>query len=120
MIGIVYATRREADPFLVKSAARPLAERPLTLFRTYGNGSVDSIVAVSGMGKVAAALAATHLVLTFPTAMLINAGICGCLSRIPQWPVGQLFRISQAVEGDCDRMGRREAALACPVAGSAS
>lgn len=65
------------------------------------------------MGKVAAAAAATHLVLVHRASMLVNAGLCGRLIRDHRWTVGDLFRISTAVEGDCDRFGRPEPPVSC-------
>ncbi len=113
MIGIVYATRREADPFLVLTAAKPLARQPVELFQTTADNRSAAIVAVSGMGKVAATLAAAHLVAAHHVSLLVNAGLGGCLNRSQNWPVGHLLRIRSAVEGDCDRLGEPEIPTPC-------
>jgi nucleoside phosphorylase len=115
MVGIVYATRREADPFLVQTAAEGVASRPLLSFRIAGEGRPFCTVVISGMGKVAATLAATHLVLAHRVSVLINAGLCGRLSSQAPWSVGDLLRVSTAVEGDCDRFGWSEPAVDCDV-----
>ena len=113
MIGIVFATRREADPFLWQTSAEPLATQPWRLFQVTGNRYPACMVVISGMGKVAATMAATHLVLVHRVSMIVNAGLCGGLDMDQHWSVGDLFRISTAVEGDCDRFGEMEPALAC-------
>lgn len=113
MVGIVYASRREAEPFLSRMSAEPLGTQPWLLFQTSGQGHRSSIAVVSGMGKVAAAMAATHLVLVQRVSVLVNAGLCGRLTTDDRWPVGDLLRISTAVEGDCDRFGQAEQTVAC-------
>lgn len=113
MVGIVYATRREADPFLDLTAAEALANHPVQLFRTATGHPPEHIVAISGMGKVAATRAAVHLVLAHHVSILVNAGLAGLLCRSRPWQLGQLLRISSAVEGDCDRFGKGEPPVPC-------
>jgi adenosylhomocysteine nucleosidase len=113
MVGIVYATRREADPFLSKVSTAPLTHSAFCAFQTAGENHTSCIVVISGMGKVAAAIAAMHLVLVHRVSVLVNAGLCGRLAREYGWSVGDLFRISSAVEGDCDRFGHAEPVVAC-------
>ena len=113
MLGIVFATRREAEPFLSMSMAKQLTEQPLPLLQPTITSQMDSIVVISGMGKVAATLAAAHLVLKYRVCALINVGLCGRLSRNNGLAIGSLLRISSAVEGDCDRFGRGEPEVVC-------
>jgi adenosylhomocysteine nucleosidase len=113
MVGIVYATRREADPFLELVAAEMLANQPIQLFQTATGHSPGHIVAISGMGKVAATRAAVHLVLAHHVSVLVNAGLAGLLCRSRCWPLGHLLCISSAVEGDCDRFGKSESPVPC-------
>jgi nucleoside phosphorylase len=113
MIGIVYATMREADPFLNLVAAEPLTRRPIPLFRPAALKHAAALVAISGMGKVAAALAATHLVVAHKVTLLINAGLCGQLAQACHWQVGDLLRVSSAIEGDCDRFGQAASPIDC-------
>ncbi|WP_155302889.1 hypothetical protein [Desulfosarcina widdelii] len=113
-MGLLYATRQEADPFLALSAATPLAG-PLPLFRLPEMIHPSCVVAVSGMGKVAAALAAAHLVQKHRVTLLLSAGLCGRLTADKNWTIGDRLRIESAVEGDCDRFGSPEAAVTCDL-----
>jgi nucleoside phosphorylase len=113
MVGIVYATRREAAALLSQTSAVMLVSQPFPTFRADGGGRPPCFVVVSGMGKVAAAAAASHLVLAHRVSMLVNAGLCGRLSADHRWAVGDLLRIRTAVEGDCDRFGRPEPPVVC-------
>lgn len=102
MVGIVYATQREAQPFLSRISAESLSNQPLVLYQTTVERHPKCIVAISGMGKVAATMAAAHLVLVHRVVMLVNAGLCGRLAMVDDLAVGDLLRISSAVEGDGD------------------
>lgn len=113
MVGIVYATRREADPFLSRLSPDPLAAQPFSMFQKTGGSHRDFITVISGMGKVAATIAATHLVLVHRVSRLVNAGLCGRLTTDNGWSVGDLFRIDTAVESDCDRFGHAEQTVTC-------
>jgi nucleoside phosphorylase len=113
MLGIVFATRTEADPFLSKTFAVPLASHPFAVYQSGGTTHVPCITVISGMGKVAAAIAASYLVLAQKVSMLVNAGLCGRLVTDNRWPVGELFRIGTAIEGDCDRFGQAERGVPC-------
>jgi adenosylhomocysteine nucleosidase len=113
MLGIVYATRREADPFLAQIDAECVASRPFLLFRGRAAGLRPLITVISGMGKVAAAMAAMHLVLDRRVSILFNAGLCGRLGTDAALAAGDLLRVTRAVEGDCDRFGRGEAPVDC-------
>ena len=113
MVGIIYATRQEAESFLSLAAADLIDEAPLPLYRVSQAIHPASLVVISGMGKVAAATAAVHLMLQYQVTMLVNAGLCGCLIRRKDWRVGDLLRIDSAVEGDCDRCGQPETAHRC-------
>jgi nucleoside phosphorylase len=113
MVGIVFATRREAEPFLARAAALTLADRPLVLFHGTSAHSRPWIAVISGMGKVAAAMAATQLVLVHRVSTLISAGLCGRLTRDRRWAVADLLRISAAVEGDRGRVGAEAPPSAC-------
>jgi len=113
MVGIVYATLREAQPFLSRTSAQAMPRHPLALFEITAERGPSSIVAISGMGKVAAAMAAVHLVVARRVTLLINAGLCGRLIMDDGWFVGELLRISSAVEGDCDRFGHPEKGITC-------
>jgi len=113
MVGVVYATRQEAEPFLTRIAAVSIDASPFPLYRVADKIHPGCIAAVSGMGKVAAAMAAAHLVLQYRVDVLVNAGLCGRLTQEKDWSVGDLLRVDSAVEGDCDRFGQPEPSHAC-------
>jgi adenosylhomocysteine nucleosidase len=113
MVGVVYATRREADPFLSQLSVDSLTAQPFLTFQTTGASHPSCITVISGMGKVAATMAATQLVLVQRVSVLISAGLCGRLIMDNGWSVGDLFRIDTAVESDCDRFGHAEQTVTC-------
>ena len=113
-VGLIFATRQEAEPFLAQTAPTPMAG-PLPLFTLPETIHPAGIVVVCGMGKVAAALAAAHLVQTHRATLLISAGLCGRLTAEKNWTVGDRLRIESAVEGDCDRFGSPETVVDCDV-----
>jgi adenosylhomocysteine nucleosidase len=113
MVGIVFATMREAQPFLSQTEAERLTNRPLIIYGVGSASLTPCIVAISGMGKVAAAMAAAHLVIDRRVDALISAGLCGRLTPESHRAVGDLFRITAAVEGDCDRFGKGEPEVTC-------
>ncbi|MEJ2474559.1 MAG: hypothetical protein P8Y74_11815 [Desulfobacterales bacterium] len=96
MIGILYATLPEARPFLKKTGAQQTGDGPFPFFRLPHSAAV---VMVSGMGKVAAALAAQTLIREKGCDQLINAGICGILVDSPVLAPGQVMRVTEASEG---------------------
>jgi len=110
--GLLFATWQEAEYFLTLASATSI-DGPLPLFTLPETIHPACVVAVSGMGKVAAALAAAYLVQKHGVTVLISAGLCGCLTAEKNWAVGDLLRIDSAVEGDCDRFGNPESAVVC-------
>ncbi len=96
MIGILYATLPEARPFLKRTGAQQTGDRPFSLFRL---PNPAALVMVSGMGKVAAALAAQTLIREKGCDRLINAGVCGILVDSPVLAPGQVMRVTEASEG---------------------
>jgi adenosylhomocysteine nucleosidase len=90
-----------------------MTAQPFSTFRQTGAGRRSFIATVSGMGKIAAAIAATHLVLVHRVSMLVSAGLCGRLTMQNGWTVGDLFRIGTVVESDCDRFGQAEPTVVC-------
>jgi adenosylhomocysteine nucleosidase len=112
MVGIVYATRREAAPLLARMNADALSVKPFETIHLHANDDVSAMLTISGMGKVAAAMAAAHLILVHQVSALINPGLCGSLTTAHDWGVGDVLRIDAAVEGDCDRFGQGETPVA--------
>jgi nucleoside phosphorylase len=96
MIGIIYATLLEARSFLTRTGAQQTGDRPFSLFRL---PNPAALVMISGMGKVAAALAAQTLIREKGCDRLINAGVCGILVDSPVLAPGLVMRVSEASEG---------------------
>jgi adenosylhomocysteine nucleosidase len=63
-------------------------------------GDRELVVAVCGMGKVAAAVAAQHLIDRFRPAALLNVGLAGALYDDPG--VGDLVVVDSAIQHDFD------------------
>lgn len=97
MIGIVYATAAEADPFLTVADARKTADSP---FPCFSAPAIPALILVSGMGKVAAALAAQALILVYRVERIVGAGICGALTDPPAAVPGRVYRIVHISEGE--------------------
>jgi nucleoside phosphorylase len=91
VIGILYATLPEARPFLERTGAQQTGDRPFSLFRL---PNPAALVMVSGMGKVAAALAAQTLIREMSCDRLINAGVCGILVDSSALAPGQVMRVT--------------------------
>jgi adenosylhomocysteine nucleosidase len=111
MIALVFATVQEARPFLMAAQAQIIHPEPFAVYRS--DLRSDLRVVVSGMGKVAAAAAAQAMILTGDVARLINAGACGALRDTRELAIGNLVRISEAVEGDHDIFGKRLKPVPC-------
>lgn len=112
MIGIVFATQREAEPFLKMMGAEKLDDHQLPIHKGRCAGH-PVIAGISGMGKVAAALCTSFMILKHSAHMVINAGICGALSEDDLFAKDEVFRITQAQEGDCDRFQSPEKPVKC-------
>jgi nucleoside phosphorylase len=103
MIGLIFATMAEAVPFLSQSKAVQIDDKPFRLFKVPTQPNL--LVSVSGMGKVAAALACQSLIREFMVDEVVNAGVCGALHDDPGNTPGALFCIATAVEGDHEVFG---------------
>ncbi len=99
MIGVLFATEREARPFLDKVSAGDVPGEDLPTFRfSLRPGGVAGVVVCSGIGPKAAAAATKHLLEVRRVDWVVNAGIAGSTSAAVQ--VGRIFRISEAHEID--------------------
>ncbi len=121
MIAIVFATAREAAPFMQRHYCKPeMGTGPLELYACRTAGGRKALVCLCGMGKVAAALAVQWLFLSFKCAAVVNAGVCGTLESGGDWNPGKIFQIRQAIEGDHNLPGKRPELHVCaPIPGSA-
>ncbi len=98
MIGLIFATRREAEPFLALSRSAPLDDSLLPLFEI--TLAAPARLVVSGMGKIAAAAACQYLIREQRVSHVINAGVCGALQTGEIFQPGAIFEIVSVVEGD--------------------
>lgn len=104
MTGLIFATKTEAGPFLSATRAVLIEKRPIPIYQ------VDSMpwlhVAISGMGKVAAAAACQFLIRERASVEIINAGAAGALGSGKRYTPGSLFCITSTVEGDHELLGK--------------
>lgn len=112
MIGIIFATLPEAQPFLEGAAARPEAESPIVTYTCSLTGAAtDCVIKICGVGKVMAAAAAQDLIATWSVRAIVNAGICGAAAAGIE--VGAVYRISAAREGDYETLSGSGDSYAC-------
>lgn len=98
MIGIVFATQKEADPFLRQVEAQKKEEDRFPCFIFVSKVGSDGVVLISGIGKNNGRAAADHLMEKYSVSKIINAGIAG--AAVDGIPVGSLFCISEVRDGD--------------------
>ncbi|ARA93517.1 MAG: 5'-methylthioadenosine nucleosidase [Bacteroidetes bacterium] len=94
MIGVVFATEEEAQPFL-KHYERGR-------FDTVAEGETqhddDLLVSIIGTGKIKATLRTERLLQRFRLKHLLHVGTCTALTD--RFPVGSLVAVNQVLEGD--------------------
>lgn len=98
MIGVLFATQREAEPLLARLDARALDAGPFPCWSFSTPQGVQGVVGVCGMGKEAAARGVEHLVAVLGTTEILNPGICG--ATVDDVEVGGLYRIVEVRDGD--------------------
>ncbi len=114
MIAILFATDTEAAPFLSGLAVTPLDDPVMALYRCrLTPGEIEILVAVGGMGKVAAALAAQRLVDNHGCDRIVHTGICGALADRDGLRPGAVLRVDHAVEEHPGRFGMAEQPVPC-------
>ena len=94
MNAVIFATDREAAPFIALADQQPLRLEKPAIFghRDRRNGLVTLI---SGMGPAAARLAARTAIEDWGAGRLINAGICGALRSGPTWLPGNVYTVAK-------------------------
>ena len=105
MTGLLFATHTEARPFLERGQALLMCKQPIFVYQIASRPML--LAAVSGMGKVFAAVACQSLIREQRVTEIINAGACGALGDGPRFTPGGLFCIASVVEGDHRVMGKR-------------
>jgi 4-hydroxybenzoate polyprenyltransferase len=114
MIAILFATDTEASPFLSALAATPLDDPVMGVYRCrLTPGEIDLLVAVCGMGKVAAALATQRLIDHYGCRRIVHTGICGTLVARNGLRPGAVLRIDRAVEEHPGRFGMPDHPVKC-------
>ncbi len=90
---IIMATKMEAEPFIGTFALKRIEERPVPVYAGEG-----VFLAVCGIGKVNAAIAASFCCTRFRPRLLLNLGAAGATGNIHQR--GDILQITKAVEYD--------------------
>jgi nucleoside phosphorylase len=103
MNGLIFATMHEAKPFLTLSCAAQIDQMPFGIYQVPDNPLL--LVAISGIGKVAAAVACHALIREYGVSDILNAGACGALQSGRLFEPGRLFCVTSAVEADHDALG---------------
>ena len=107
MIGIVMATRLEAQPFLKGLKADEPKEHPVPTYR-----SDRTVLVISGIGKVNAAIATTYCHLAFRPDLILNLGAAG--STGPSHGRGDMLHITKVVEYDRPHLGSNASRVHIP------
>jgi 4-hydroxybenzoate polyprenyltransferase len=96
MIGILFATPEEAAPFLRRLGIPPesVREGETIAFTAHG---MNGRIAISGMGRAAAAAACVRLIKEDGVTRFVNAGVCGAVRD--GIAVGDCFAIEAVVDG---------------------
>ena len=101
MIGIVIASGIEASFFLALLNWQKIANQPFPVYkRRVDSANKEAFIVVSGMGKVAAAVAAHLLICRYKVTQIFNPGVCGALRDVDDFEPGAIFCVQTAVEGD--------------------
>jgi len=108
MIAIVFATDREAAPFLLKAGLDVTGERGRTVFDLRPGRQV--VICICGMGPKAALENMRRLLDDYPVVSVINAGAAGAVSEGKR--PGDVFRITStlvwpAISGAYQCMSKR-------------
>lgn len=100
-IAIIYATQREAQPFIDRVKARLLPDTPFATYaftHTKAAGNDDCQLVISEMGSDNASRATTYLQETFSPEVILNPGICGATGAEVQ--VGEIFCVTETRQND--------------------
>lgn len=105
--GIVMATMLEASPFIKGLSLEKTAVKPFPVF------SSDSFeLAISGIGKVYSAIAASILIREYGLCQLINTGAAGGLRA--GFKTGDILHISQVADYDRPKLINKKIRLMTP------
>lgn len=90
---VIFATRLEADFAISAFGFKKIEDEKFELF-----ASKKSILAVSGIGMLSAALCVQYLAQKFKISKIMNAGACGILGE--KGKVGEVFEIGKVICAD--------------------
>jgi adenosylhomocysteine nucleosidase len=93
LIGVIMATLLEAEPFIEALGMEKVRERLLTVYRRG-----ETILIISGIGKVNAAVATTFCCSVFDPEWILNLGAAGATK--PSHRLGEIYHITKVVEYD--------------------
>jgi adenosylhomocysteine nucleosidase len=97
MIGLILATRIEAEPFVEALGLRKIEKSPLPVYKGAGARLV-----ISGIGKTNAAIAATYCCAVFHPGWIVNLGAAG--STKASYGLGDTCHITKIIEWDRPRL----------------
>ena len=101
MIGIIIASDLEAPPFLALFNRQKIADQPFPVYKgEVDSSNIEAFIVISGMGKVAAAVATHLLICRYHVTQIFNPGVCGALNDVHGFEPGAIFYVQTAVEGD--------------------
>lgn len=116
MIGLIAATRMEAEPLLEALAARLRSKDPFEVWEFDASaGRPGGLLMVSGIGRESAAAAAVHLIGQWRAAHVVNFGVCGALAG--DLAPGRIFRVDSVADGDAILRGETAASCWAPPNG---
>jgi adenosylhomocysteine nucleosidase len=107
VIAIIMATGLEARPVLELLQLAQIEKRPCTLYRRD-----RLILAISGIGKANAAIAATYCCSLFRPSWILNLGAAGATSA--QCGRGGIFHVTKVFEPDRPYLGSNEPYVQVP------
>ncbi len=93
MICLMMATFVEAEPFIIKMKMQKEKGAPFPLYV-----SKDTVLILSGIGKVQAAMASTYACVSLQVDVLLNLGAAGANSKHMQ--PGEIYHINKVLEMD--------------------
>ncbi len=94
MTGVIFATAREAGPYLKMMRSKPLKHRRPAIFQHRNQPALVTLI--SGMGPAAAEVAARTAIDDWGVERLVNAGICGALRSGGPWRPRGVFAVRHA------------------------
>ncbi|MCU0845285.1 MAG: hypothetical protein MUC76_10205 [Spirochaetes bacterium] len=106
--GIVMATMIEAGPLIDSLGLSATEEGPVRVFSADG----FPVLAVSGIGKVSAALAAQYLILNYGAGAIFNIGAAGATGNAMR--TGDIYHIDSIIEPDRPRIMNRSQRSSTP------